>query len=215
MSYKKAAPAVIDLRPYVERPNPLLIVLSGPSGVGKDAVIKRMKELGYPFHFVVTATTRPRRPHERDGIDYHFLTEEEFDSLLKRDEFLEHAVVYGNRMGIPKQEVREGLDSGQDVVMRVDVQGAATLRKLVPEAVFIFLIAPSEEALFARLRSRKTESAEALQLRLALAREEMKRLYEFDYVVVNRDGALDTTVEKIMAIITAEKCRVCQRVVAL
>ena len=205
----KAASSERDL--YSLEPQPLLVVLSGPSGAGKDAVLKRMKELGYPFHFVVTVTTRPKRPGEVDGVDYYFISEEEFAQMLARGELLEHAVVYGQHKGIPKRQVREALASGKDVILRIDVQGAATIRKLVPEAVLIFLTASSEKELLRRLKRRKTETPEELERRIATVREEMKRLPEFDYVVVNRDGALDEAVKTIAAIITAEKCRVKQR----
>ncbi len=191
----------------MEQVPPLLIVISGPSGAGKDSVIRRMKELGIPLHFVVTMTTRPPRPGEEDGKDYIFVSEEEFERVLKEGGFLENAIVYGHRYGVPKEQVRKALESGKDVVMRVDVQGARTLRRLVPEAVFIFLIPSSEEELVRRLKTRSTEDEKALELRLSIAREEMKSLGEFDYVVINADGRLDEAVQKIMAIITAEKCR--------
>ena len=135
--------------------------------------------------------------------------------MLERDELLEHAMVYSQHKGIPKSQVREALASGKDVIMRLDVQGAATVRRLVPDALLIFLMAPSEEELIRRLKERKTESPEDLKRRIAIAREEMERLPEFDYVVVNRDGKLDEAVEQIMAIITAEKCRVKQRRIEL
>ncbi|MBC7261263.1 MAG: guanylate kinase [Anaerolineae bacterium] len=204
-----------DLRPYLEHPNPLLIVISGPSGVGKDTVIKRMKELNYPFHFVITATTRPPRKGERHGVDYFFLSEDEFVRLMQAGELLEHAWVYGEYKGIPKEQVRQALASGQDVIMRLDVQGAATVRRLLPDAILIFLLPGSEDELLNRLRKRGSESDEALQRRLATLREEMKHITEFDYAVVNREGQLDLTVEKIAAIITAEKCRTKQRVIHL
>jgi guanylate kinase len=201
--------------PYHIEPTPLLVVISGPSGVGKDATVKRMEELGYPFHFVVTANTRSRRPNEVDGVDYHFVSEQEFAEMLKKGELLEHAIVYGQHKGIPKKQVREALESGKDVIMRLDVQGAATIRHLVPEAVFVFLTASSEEELIRRLKKRKTETPEGLQKRIATAQEEMKRLDEFDYVVVNRDSHLDETVETIAAIIAAEKCKVKPRKIEL
>jgi guanylate kinase len=201
--------------PYDFKANPLLIVISGPSGAGKDAVIKRMKERGCPIHFIVTATTRPRRPGEVDGEDYFFLSREEFTGMIEAGEFLEHATVYGDYKGIPKSQVRQALVGGQDAIVRVDVQGAATVRSIIPEALFIFLTTSSEQEMSNRLRQRKTETPEELELRLATAREEIKRLAEFDYVVVNRDGALDQTVDTIAAIITAEKCRVRQRTISL
>jgi len=166
-----------------------------------------MKELGYPFHFVVTTTTRPRRPGEVDGVDYHFVSMAEFADMIDQDELLEYAIVYGDYKGIPKRDVRQALASGQDVVMRVDVQGAATIRRLVPQAITIFLIAESEQDLMDRLSQRKTESPEALKMRIATARKEMLRLPEFDYVVINRRDRLDETVQQVAAIIQAEKCR--------
>jgi guanylate kinase len=204
----------LDVSRFLE-PQPLLIVLSGPSGVGKDVTLARLKELGHPFHFVVTATDRPQRQGEVHGVDYYFVSSEVFATMLERDELLEHAVVYGQNKGIPKSHVRQALASGKDVIMRLDVQGAATVQRIVPDALLIFLMAPSEEELIRRLKERKTESPEDLKRRIALAREEMKRLPEFDYVVVNRDDKLDETVEQIMAIITAEKCRVKQRKIEL
>src|SRR3974377_739163 len=164
---------------------PLLVVISGPSGVGKDSVLRGLKERGLPFRFVPPMNTPPRRPDEVDGVDYFVVTTEEFVTLLEQGELLEHAVVYGDYKGIPKKPIREALHSGQDVVLRVDVQGAATLKRLIPEAVFIFLTAYSEEELVARLSNRKTESPESLRIRIATAREEMRRVPEFDYVVVN------------------------------
>ncbi len=204
-----------DPQPFWEQPNPLLVVISGPSGVGKDAVIKRMKAMGYPFHFVVTATTRPPREGEVQGVDYLFVSEDTFREWIGQGELLEHALVYGEYKGVPKGQIRRALTSGQDVVMRVDVQGAATVRSIMPDAILIFLVAGSEEELLTRLRKRGTESNEALQRRIATLRQEMERVLEFDYVVVNCDGQLDRAVEKIAAIITAEKCRTEQRVIRL
>ncbi|RME88535.1 MAG: guanylate kinase [Anaerolineae bacterium] len=204
-----------DANFHIHHPEPLLIVISGPSGVGKDAVIQRMKERGLPFHFVVTATTRPKRPGEVDGVDYFFVSTDEFARMIEEDELLEHALVYNDYKGIPKQQVREALASGKDVIMRIDVQGAATIRRLVPEAVLIFLTTQNEEELIRRLRSRKTETPEGLNLRIATARQELKRVEEFDYVVVNRDGKLDETVDIIYAIIQAEHHRVHHRKVSL
>jgi guanylate kinase len=194
---------------------PLLVVISGPSGVGKDSVLQRMKERGLPFHFVVTATTRPPRPEEKEGIDYIFVGREEFAALIDKQELLEYAIVYGDYKGIPKDQVRKALATGKDVVMRVDVQGAATVRKLSPEAILIFLTTSSEEELVERLEKRKTEASEDLKLRIATARQEFKRIAEFDYVVVNRDNELDETVDTIMAIIDAEHHRVEPRRVQL
>jgi guanylate kinase len=196
-------------------PAPLLIVISGPSGVGKDSVLQSMKERGLPFHFVVTATTRPQRPEEKEGIDYIFVSREEFAGMIDEGELMEYAVVYGDYKGIPKAQVRKALASGKDVVMRVDVQGAATVRKISPEAILIFLTTSSEQELVDRLEKRKTESNEDLKLRIATARQEFKRIGEFDYIVVNRENQLDETVDTIRAIIDAEHHRVAPRKVTL
>lgn len=203
-----------ESNPYPEQVA-LLVVLSGPSGVGKDSVLRGLKERGLPFRFVPTMNTRLRRSDEMDGVDYHFVTTEEFVTLLEQGELLEHAVVYGDYKGIPKQPIREALQSGHDVLLRVDVQGAATLKRLLPEAVFIFLSAPSEEELVERLQQRKTESAESLRIRIATAREEMQRIPEFDYVVVNRADRLEEAVQDVIGIIRAEHCRVHARKVSL
>jgi guanylate kinase len=193
----------------------LLVVISGPSGVGKDSVLRGLKERGLPFRFVPTMNTRLRRPDEVDGVDYYFVTTEEFVTLLEQGELLEHAVVYGDYKGIPKEPIRQALESGQDVVLRVDVQGAATLKRLIPEAVFIFLTARDEEELVERLQNRKTESPESLRIRIATAREELQRISEFDYVVVNHADRLAEAVQDVVGIIRAEHCRVHPRVVKL
>ena len=197
------------------RPEPLLIVLSGPSGVGKDTVIQCMVERGLPFHFVVTATTRLPRPEERHGVDYFFLTKDEFAEMIDQDELLEYAIVYNDYKGIPKQQVRQALTSGKDVVMRVDVQGAATVRKLCPEAVLIFLTTRDEDELVSRLMARKSETPEGLKLRIATARQELKRIEIFDYVIVNEDCRLPQTIDTIAAIVRAEHHRVNHRKVTL
>jgi len=197
------------------QPQPLLIVISGPSGVGKDTVLQRMKERELPFHFVVTATTRPKRPNEVHGKDYFFLQKEEFARMIEEDELIEYAIVYGDYKGIPKQQVREAMSSGKDVIMRIDVQGAETVRKLAPEAVLVFITVPDENELERRLRERKTETAAELSLRIATARKELQRVESFDYVVVNQDYHLDETVDAIRAIITGEHLRVQPRKVSL
>lgn len=189
-------------------PRPLLVVISGPSGVGKDATLQLLKQTNYPFYFVVTATTRPKRPTEVDGVDYHFVSVGEFAEMIEKGELLEYAVVYGDYKGIPKKHVRKALASGHDVIMRIDVQGAATIRKLVPNAILIFLTAESEEELVRRLQERKTEEPDKLKMRIVTARQELKRVIEFDYVVVNRIHQLDETVNQVLSIISAEKSRI-------
>ncbi len=201
--------------PYNFESQPLLIVISGPSGVGKDSLLQCMEERDCPFYFVVTVTDRPPRSDEVDGEDYFFVSTEKFERLIEKDELLEHAVVYGQYKGVPKQQVREAMASGKDVVMRVDVQGAETIREVAPEAVLVFLTASSERELEQRLRNRGGDSLEQVERRIATAREEMKELQRFDYVVVNRNDALDQAVDDVLAIIRAEHCRVDQREVSL
>ncbi len=202
-----------DFVPHTSEP--LLIVVSGPSGAGKDTVVQRMQERGLPFHFVVTATTRPRRPGETHGKDYWFVSPEDFAEMIERNELIEYAIVYGDYKGIPRAQVREALASGKDVVMRLDVQGAETVRKLVPDALLIFITTDSEEELVSRLNTRDTETPDSLAIRIATARKELKRVEAFDYVIVNHDLHLDETVETIRAIIKAEHHRVRPRKVNL
>ena len=190
---------------------PLLVIISGPSGAGKDSVVKRMRELTYPFHFVVTTTDRPPRPGEVNGLDYHFVSTATFDKMIANDELFEHAVVYGQHKGIPKAQVREALSSGVDVIMRLDVQGAATVRRLMPEALTIFLVPPSIEILIDRLRRRGGDSPDQILRRLDSVVKEIRCIREFDYVAVNREGRLDETVRQIAAIISAERLRTARR----
>jgi guanylate kinase len=194
---------------------PLLVILSGPSGVGKDAVLSRMRLLDRPFHLTVTATTRPKRPMETDGVDYIFVSKREFGLKVAKDEFLEHAEVYGNHYGVPKQQVRDAMADGMDVIIKADVQGAETIRALAPEALAIFLAPTGMEELEARLTARLTESPGALALRLQTAAAEMLEAQKFDYVVYNPDGRIDEAVIQIERLVKLEKDRVPPRRVAL
>ena len=196
-------------------PEPLVIVISGPSGVGKDTVIQRMKERNLPLHFVVTAATRLPRLNEVNGRDYFFYSHDEFAEMIEKGELLEHAIVYNDYKGIPKAQVRDALASGKDVIMRLDVQGAATIRRLCPEALTIFLTVQDEEDMVNRLQERKTETPEGLKLRIATARQEMTHVNAFDYVVINHQNQLDETVDIIVSIIVAEHHRVKQRKITL
>jgi len=198
------------LNPVVEgrEPWPLLVILSGPSGVGKDASLMRMRELGFPFHFVVTATDRPQRPGEIPGVDYHFISTDEFKHMIEDNQFLEWAEVYGQLKGIPKWEVRDALASGKDVILRIDVQGAATVRDLAPDAILIFMIPANFDELRNRLQWRRTDSPEQLERRIETARHELEHIGGFDYVVVNQESRLDEAVGQIRSIIRAEKQRV-------
>jgi guanylate kinase len=205
------APGPFSLDP----PNPLLIVISGPSGVGKDSVLEEMKSRGLPFHFVITATTRPSRPDEKDGVDYFFLSQDEFARMINEDELLEYALVYQDYKGIPKSQVRKALASGKNVIMRIDVQGAETIRKLSQDALMIFLTPQNEDELIDRLMKRNTEDKDSLKLRIATTRQEYKKVDLFDYIVVNKDDKLAEAVDMIEAIIKAEQQRVHQREVKL
>ncbi len=194
---------------------PLLIIVSGPSGGGKDAILSLMKEKGYPFEFITTVTTRPKRVNERDGVHYHFVSAEKFQAMLKQSGLLEWANVYGNWYGVPKQPVKEALAAGRDIIIKVDMQGAATIKKIVPEAVFIFIAPPSIEELLNRLKQRSTESQFDLEVRTRAAEGEMKQVFMFDYIVVNKGDGIDEAIAQIQAIVTAEKCRVNPRRITL
>lgn len=191
----------------------LLIILSGPSGAGKDAVLNRMKELNLPFDYMITSTTRPPRSGEKDGVEYHFVSESGFQEMLQRGDLIESAKVYGYWYGVPKHELKQGLDAGKDLILKMDVQGAATIRNLLPGAVLVFLTLPSLEDYERRLRQRKTETDTDLKVRLGKVTEEMRSMLIFDYVVVNREDQMDAAVDQIRAIFTAEKCRVTPHVV--
>ena len=195
---------------------PLLLILSGPSGVGKDTVARLIIERRPDsFYFVVTATTRAPRPDERDGVDYMFVTFDEFARMIEANELLEYAVVYNDYKGIPKQQIRDALSSGRDVILRVDVQGAATVRRLIPNAISVFLTTRSEQGLVRRLRQRKQDTAEGMALRTATARQEMKRAVEFDYCVVNPEDEPEKAVQQVLSIIDAAHCRINQEPVVL
>ena len=194
---------------------PLLIVISGPSGVGKDTVVQGMKDRDLPFHFVITATSRPPRENEVDGKDYFFYTQEKFEEMIEAGEFLEHAWVYSDYKGVPKSQVREALNSYKDVVMRLDVQGAETVHNLCKDAVLIFLTAKSKSEWLQRLKDRRSETDEELNLRIETAKEEYETLDIFDYIVVNEKDKLDHTLDVIESIIAAEPHRVHPRKVSL
>ena len=184
---------------------PILVVISGPSGVGKDSVIKQLKLLGKDWHFTVTTTTRKQRPAEENGVDYYFLDEGSFRNKIDSGEFLEFAEVYGHLYGIPKNQVVNALRDGLDVIVKTDVQGARTIKGKVQDAVLIFLVPPSSQDLRNRLLSRQTESKEDMNLRLGAASKELSNMSVFDHVVINDN--LETASSKIESIITVEKCR--------
>ena len=188
-------------------PLPLLVIISGPSGVGKDAVVHGLKQLGHPWHFPLTATTRPPRGSEVDGVDYTFMTQTQFADLLAQDGLLEHAEVYGHRYGVPRRQVSEALGRGETVVLKVDVQGTVTIKGLVPEAVSIIIAPTSVDELRGRLVRRGTEEGPALERRLAAAAAELQRTNIFDHQVLNADGRLDEAVASVEAIIQEEQHR--------
>jgi guanylate kinase len=183
----------------------LLVVITGPSGVGKDSVLSRLKALNRPYHFAVTATTRPPRPEEIEGLDYFFVSDKRYDEMLAGGEFLENATVYQHRYGVPKPPIREALAAGKDVLMRTDVQGARYIKSVCPAAVTVFLLPPSWDELEWRLRSRGTDPPEQLELRLRIAREELAAAGEFDHKVANDD--LSACVDEIEGILAAERRR--------
>ena len=201
--------------PFKLPSKPLLIVLSGPSGAGKDAILSRMKKSAYPAQFITTVTTRPRRAREKNNVDYHFASVESFQKMLKNKELLEWANVYGNWYGVPKKPLQQALAKGKDTIIKIDIQGAATIKKLIPQAVLIFLMPPSIGELDTRLKRRHTEPPVDLALRLKTAEKEMKKLPMFDYAVVNRQDEVGRVVREIEAIITAEKHRVKPREIRL
>ena len=181
-----------------------LFVLSGPSGVGKDALLSVMKQRRRDIYYTITATTRPKRPDERDDVDYLFMARDDFQRMIDEDGLLEWAEVYGNLYGVPKSQVTDALEAGRNVLLKVDVQGAATVKKLYSDAVLIFLEPPSMESLDRRLMERGTEEGEALRIKLETAREEMMAADWFDYRVVNHDGRLDEAVSDIARIVVRE-----------
>lgn len=187
---------------------PLLVVFSGPSGVGKTTVTNELVRQGWDGHIVVTATTRRPRPGEVNGKDYHFHTQHEFQDMLERGDLLEHAEVHGNWYGVPAQPVRETLAQGTDVLLTIDTQGARTIRARTQGAVFIFLAPRSLDELVERLNVRGTDTPEQRTLRILNAEREMAELDKYDYVIVNQNDRLSETIEQLRAILCAEHCRV-------
>jgi len=187
----------------------LMIVLSAPSGAGKGAIRRRLQERLPHLRYAVSVTTRPMRPGEIDGINYHFVTPEEFHARVEAGYFVEWAKVYGNYYGTPREPMETWLREGHDVICEKDVQGALKLMDIYPEAVYIFTMPPSLEELRRRIERRGTESPEARAQRLASADCEMACVDRYDYVVVNDD--LERAVDDIIAIIRAEKLRSCRQ----
>mgnify|MGYP002638962102 FL=1 len=196
--------------------NPIVVVISGPSGVGKDVMIDRMIESDrIGFHFTVTATTRDPRPGEKDGINHHFVTVDDFVNLIANDDLLEWAQVYGNYYGVPKKQVRDALTAGNHVILRVDVQGAKRLSEIIPEALLIFIIPPSLDVLKSHLEKRGVDLEVDMTKRLVAANEEISQARLFDFTVTNVEGRLDDTVNQVVEIIESESQRIPPRRVSI
>ena len=187
-------------------PEPLILVLSGLSGAGKDTVIEAMKsDQDFEFHFIVTMNTREPRENEIDGVDYHFVTREKFESMIANDELIEYAKVYDDYKGIPRFEVERAFAGNRDIILRVDHQGARKVKRQYPNSFSIFLLPPDSKVWSDRLILRGTDSETNLRTRFATANDELDHLSEFDYVVVN--DSLEQTIRSIYTIIRAERCR--------
>ena len=201
-----------DRAPAIEAsdpPNPMLVIISGPSGVGKDTIIEALQRRGHlpAYHYVVTCTTRPRRANEIDGVSYKFVSVSAFLAMRDAGELLEANEVHGHWYGTPRAGVRDALARGQHAILKIDVQGAEVVKRLVPAALLIFVLPPSLETLVEHLKARRTESAEQLEIRQRNAALELARKDDYDYVVVNQENRVDATAENIEQIISQEERR--------
>lgn len=194
-------------RPIAGAPGAMLVIVSGPSGVGKDTVISSLCLVPTQpeRYFIVTSTTRPRREYEVDGVHYNFLSPSSFEAKRDAGGFLEANLVHGHWYGTPRDEVRRALAAGRDAILKIDVQGAAVVKQKVPEALLVFLVPPSLEDLFSRLQSRATETADELDIRQRNAALELSRADDYDYVVLNETGQVAKTAARVDEIIRAEK----------
>jgi guanylate kinase len=190
-------------------PKPMLVIVSGPSGVGKDTILEALQRRSHrpPYHYVVTCTTRARRPGEIDGVSYNFTSVDKFKALRDAGELLEANEVHGNWYGTPRAGVREALARGQHAILKIDVQGAQVVKGCVPDALLIFVVPPSLETLFQHLKARRTETADELELRQRNAALELARTEDYDHVVVNEEGKVDQTAKRIDEIISIEERR--------
>ncbi|MHC1771854.1 MAG: guanylate kinase [Flexilinea sp.] len=190
----------------IQDPEPIIIILSGTSGAGKDSVIKELKQRSdYQFHFIVTCNTRKMRPGEIDGIDYHFISREKFKNMIDNGEMIEYSPVYDDYKGVPKFEMEKGLADSRDMLLRLDIQGTEKVKKFYPNSVSIFVVPPDPKTWFERLINRGGDTEEELRHRIETAKDEMKSIPEFDYLVINDD--LEKAVERVLTIIQAEHCR--------
>ncbi|MCD6577362.1 MAG: guanylate kinase [Anaerolineaceae bacterium] len=183
---------------------PLMIIISGPSGVGKDSVLRALKKGNLPIHHVVTANTRKPRKGEIEGVDYFFVTKENFKEMIRNDELIEYSKVYQDYKGVPKSEVRKAIKTNKDIIFRLDVQGAEKLKTLYPYSILIFLIPSSQKDWYKRLGERRLSKEKDLDMRIKTVRAELKKIFLFDYIVVNAQNKLSETVKVIESIITAE-----------
>jgi guanylate kinase len=184
----------------------LLFVISGPSGTGKGTVMKHLLETGEYF-YSVSATTREPRGEDKEGVTYYFVTREQFEEKIAQGEMLEYAEYSGNYYGTPKFAVEKALSEGKNVILEIETKGALQVRKIMPEAVLIFILPPDIETLRARLTGRGTESAEVIETRMAQVQREVSLLCEYDYAIVNENGKSEEAAKAIMGIAAAEKLR--------
>jgi guanylate kinase len=203
--------------PEADAANPMLVIISGPSGVGKDTIIEALQKRGHQpaYHYVVTCTTRSRRPNEIEGVSYNFVSVPEFMALCEAGELLEANEVHDNWYGTPKEGVRSAIARRQHAILKIDVQGARVVKECVPEALLIFVVPPSLDTLVEHLKARRTETAEQLELRQRNAAMELARKDDYDFVVVNEEGHVDLTAERIEEIIAQEERRGSRRAVTV
>ena len=193
-----------------DKPQPLILVISGLSGSGKDVVINRMNEISdVKFHFVVTCNTRKRREQEIDGKDYHFITREKFLSMIENGEMIEHSVVYDDLKGVPRFEIENAFKAGQDIILRLDSQGMQKIKAIYPQTISIFILPPDADSWLARLRARNTETEESLNIRIQTAEKELAGVSQFDYIVIN--DRIEQAAIDILTILTAEHMRSANR----
>ena len=186
----------------------MLVVLSGPSGSGKDTVLEKLKESDFSFDKTISATTRAMRDGEKDGVDYYFIDKNTFEEKIKNQEFLEYTVYNDNYYGTPRSEVERHIDKGGCILLKIEVEGAGNIRKAMPESLSIFIIPPSMEELERRLRGRGTETEESFKKRFEAAKDELSRANEYDYVVINDD--VDLCAKQISQILDSEKLKYCR-----
>jgi len=192
-----------------------MIVISGPSGVGKDSVLRAMKNSELPIHHVVTVNTRAPRPDEKEGVDYFFVSREKFEDMIAHEELIEYSHVYDDYKGVPKSQIQDALDSGKDVVLRLDVQGAEKIKNIYPQAISIFLLPSNQDDWYKRLGGRRLGNEKDLDKRILTVKDELVKAREFDYLVFNEQNKLTQTVQMIEAIITAEHLRAKPRKIKL